>query len=98
MSVTDSQHVSTSGLLLPRSRRGSVASITGSPQVDKEQLAHALDAIHNSASQSETLTTFNEFASPPASSSSVEPKGIAGELLQNGLSGLYSRFRGAVIG
>lgn len=96
MSISDSAP----GILPPmgvRSRRGSVASITGSSQIDKEQLAHALDAIHSSASQSETLTTFNEFASPPASSS-VEPKGITGELLQNGLSGLYHRFRGAVVG
>jgi 1-phosphatidylinositol-3-phosphate 5-kinase len=81
-----------------RSRRNSLASITGSSHVDKEQLAQALDAIHNTASQSETLTTFNEFASPPTASSGVESKGLAGELMQNGLSGLYSRFRGAVVG
>lgn len=66
--------------------------------MDKEQLAQALDAIHNTASHSETLTTFNEFAPPPVSSSGVESKGIAGELMQNGLSGLYNRFRGAVGG
>ena len=81
-----------------RSRRDSLASLGGSSQADKEHLTQALDAIHNTASHSETLTTFNEFASPPASSSGVESKGIAGELMQNGLSGLYSRFRGVVGG
>lgn len=100
MSSHNSPLASTTTFALPlglRSRRGSLAS-TGSSQVDKEQLAQALDAIHNTASQSETLTTFNEFASPPVSSSGVESKGIAGEIMQNGLSGLYSRFRGAVGG
>ncbi len=100
MSSNNSPLASTTTFALPlglRSRRGSLASI-GSSQVDKEQLAQALDAIHNTASQSETLTTFNEFASPPVSSSGVEPKGIAGEIMQNGFSGLYSRFRGAVSG
>ena len=100
MSSHNSPLAPTTSFALPlglRSRRGSLASI-GSSQVDKEQLAQALDAIHNTASQSETLTTFNEFASPPVSSSGVESKGIAGEIMQNGLSGLYSRFRGAVGG
>jgi len=100
MSAHESPLASTTAFALPlglRSRRGSLASI-GSSQVDKEQLAQALDAIHTTASQSETLTTFNEFASPPVSSSGVEAKGITGEIMQNGLSGLYSRFRGAVGG
>jgi 1-phosphatidylinositol-3-phosphate 5-kinase len=74
------------------SRRGSLASLTGS--VDKEQLSQALDKIHNTACQSDTLTTFNEFAPPPQSS--TENHGIAGDIMQNGLSGLYSRFKGAV--
>ncbi|ESZ91840.1 hypothetical protein SBOR_7792 [Sclerotinia borealis F-4128] len=85
-------------LLIPlatRSRRGSLASLPGTP-VDKEQLAQALDKIHSTACQSETLTTFNEFASPPSSSSNPESKGLAGDIMQNGLSGLYSRFKGAV--
>ena len=81
-----------------RSRRGSLASASGSTAVDKEQLAQALDKIHSTASHSETLTTFNEFASPPPSSTHTESKGIAGDIMQNGLSGLYSRFRGAVSG
>lgn len=81
-----------------RSRRGSLASVSGSTAVDKEQLAQALDKIHSTASHSETLTTFNEFASPPPPSTHTENKGIAGDIMQNGLSGLYSRFRGAVGG
>jgi 1-phosphatidylinositol-3-phosphate 5-kinase len=78
------------------SRRGSLTSLSGSTAVDKEQLAQALDKIHSTASHSETLTTFNEFASPPPPSTNTERKGIAGDIMQNGLSGLYSRFRGAV--
>jgi 1-phosphatidylinositol-3-phosphate 5-kinase len=81
-----------------RSRRSSLGSLGSASQVDKEQLAQALDAIHSTASQSGTLTTFNEFSSPPLSSSAAEHKGLAGDLIQNGLSGLYSRFRGAVGG
>ena len=77
------------------SRRGSLASLSGSTPVDREQLAQALDKIHSTASHSETLTTFNEFASPP-SSSNVESRGLAGDIMHNGLSGLYSRFKGAV--
>ncbi len=79
-----------------RSRRASLASVSGSTAVDKEQLAQALDKIHSTASHSETLTTFNEFASPPPSFANTESKGLAGDIMQNGLSGLYSRFRGAV--
>ncbi|CAG8949455.1 hypothetical protein HYFRA_00014228 [Hymenoscyphus fraxineus] len=78
------------------SRRGSLASTTGSTAVDREQLAQALDKIHSTACQSETLTTFNEFAAPPLPSTSTESKGITGDIMHNGLSGLYSRFRGAV--
>ncbi|TVY39513.1 1-phosphatidylinositol 3-phosphate 5-kinase [Lachnellula occidentalis] len=87
--------------LLPlglRSRRGSLDSLSGSAPIDKEQLSKALDQIHSTASHSETLTTFNEFASPPASSSHTESKGITGDIMQNGFSGLYSRFRGVVGG
>lgn len=96
MSANNSPRASS---LLPlglRSRRGSLASLSGSTPVDKEQLAQALDKIHSTACQSETLTTFNEFAPPPPSSSQTESKGITGDIMQNGLSGLYSRFRGAV--
>lgn len=75
------------------SRRESLVSISGTTHLDKETLAQALDDIHVSARQSGGLTTFNEFAAPP---SSTEAKGLAGELMHNGLSGLYNRFRGAV--
>lgn len=81
-----------------RSRRTSIASNSTHAQVDKDQLAQALDKIHSTASHSGSLTTFNEFASPPPSSSHPESKSIASDLVQNGLSGLYSRFRGAVTG
>ncbi|KAG9234929.1 putative 1-phosphatidylinositol-3-phosphate 5-kinase fab1, partial [Amylocarpus encephaloides] len=74
-----------------RSRRGSLASLTGSTPVNKEQLAEALDKIHSTACQSETLTTFNEFASPPPPSINTESKGIAGDIMQNGLSASSSR-------
>lgn len=59
-------------------------------------MSNALDKIHNSASQSDALTTFNDFASPPRASPSVEGKGSTGDLVQGGLSGLYTRFREAV--
>ncbi|KAK3943712.1 hypothetical protein QBC46DRAFT_446772 [Diplogelasinospora grovesii] len=80
----------------PRSRRESQASASVASQADKERLAIALDKIHTSASQSGALTTFNDFASPPGSAPVVESKGTAGDLVQQGLSGLYSRFKEAV--
>jgi 1-phosphatidylinositol-3-phosphate 5-kinase len=86
---------SASSLFLPlRRRRGSIASVAS--QVDKETLTQALDNIHSAASQSDTLTTFNEYTSPPQSSAGVnDPRGIASDL-QGGLSGLYSRFKATV--
>jgi 1-phosphatidylinositol-3-phosphate 5-kinase len=98
MSTTDSPKAPSLVQLGFRSRRGSLVSLSGATPIDKEQLAQALDKIHSTACQSETLTTFNEFGSPPASSTNTESKGLAGEIIQNGLSGLYSRFRGAVGG
>ena len=89
---------SASSLFLPqrrRSRRGSLASLSSTSQVDKETLAQALDQIHNAACQSGALTTFNEYTSPPSSSSGVEVKGVASEL-HGGLSGLYNRFKASV--
>ncbi|KAI1432180.1 hypothetical protein GGR50DRAFT_675719 [Xylaria sp. CBS 124048] len=80
-----------------RSRRPSVASsIAVVPQVDKEHIALALDKIHTSSKEEGVLTTFNDLAPPPESVATVESKGLAGELVQNGLSGLYSRFKEAV--
>ena len=80
-----------------RNRRGSLASISSSPsQLDKDFLAQALDEIHTSASRSQSLTTFNEFASPPPSASGSSDRGIAGTIVQNGLGGLYARLRSSV--
>ncbi|KAK1767019.1 hypothetical protein QBC33DRAFT_538934 [Phialemonium atrogriseum] len=80
-----------------RSRRDSLASVSVSSQLDKEQLALAFDKIHNSASQSDVLTTFDDFAPPPGSLPTSESKGTAaGDLVQQGLSGLYSRLKEAV--
>ncbi|GAP84255.1 putative phosphatidylinositol-4-phosphate 5-Kinase [Rosellinia necatrix] len=80
-----------------RSRRPSTASsIVAVPQVDKEQLAQALDKIHTSSKEEGVLTTFNDLAPPPEAVDAVENKGFAGDLVQNSLSGLYSRFKEAV--
>lgn len=83
---------STAGL---RSRRESFNSLSTVSQADKEQLAQALDKIHTSASQSDVLTTFNDFAPPPATAPS-EGKGSPSELVHQGISGLYSRIKEAV--
>lgn len=90
----DGESPSTSSILLPL-RRGSLSSLSNASQIDKDILAQALDQIHSNASQTETLTTFNEYTSPPSSSSGTDGKGIASEL-QGGLSGLYSRIRASV--
>lgn len=78
-----------------RSRRESFNSISTVSQVDKEQLAQALDKIHTSASQSDALTTFNDFAPPPVSVP-VDNKGSPTDLVHQGISGLYSRIKEAV--
>ena len=83
--------------LIKRAHRESIGSLSGIPRVDKDALSQALDEIHNTASQSETLTTFNEFTTPPSSSTNAESKGIAGEL-QGGLTGLYNRLKASVSG
>ncbi|KAG6041114.1 hypothetical protein E4U41_005985 [Claviceps citrina] len=79
-----------------RNRRGSTVSISST--IDKERLAHALDEIHTSASRCDSLTTFNDYAPPPEGVPLSETRQGAGELVQNGLSGLYNRFREAVGG
>ncbi|KAK8075155.1 1-phosphatidylinositol-3-phosphate 5-kinase FAB1 [Apiospora hydei] len=80
-----------------RPRRDSLASASAiSSQADKEQLAQALDKIHTSANRRDVLTTFNDLAPPPDASASPESKGFAGDLVQHGFSGLYSRFKEAV--
>ena len=96
--LTESPSHSTSFLpLRMQSRRGSNGSLPPASKLDKETLHNALDQIHSVASQSATLTTFNDFATPPTSSSGTEPKGITSEL-QGGISGLYNRFRASVGG
>ncbi|KAL8656963.1 MAG: hypothetical protein Q9226_002398 [Calogaya cf. arnoldii] len=77
------------------SRRGSIGSSTGTSQLDKDTLAQSLDQINQHASRSDTLTTFNEYTSPPSSSNGGETRGIAGEL-QGGLSGFYRKVRASV--
>ncbi|OAA62195.1 1-phosphatidylinositol-3-phosphate 5-kinase (Fab1) [Cordyceps fumosorosea ARSEF 2679] len=79
-----------------RTRRDSVNSISASSLIDKEQMSSTLDKIHNSASQSGALTTFNDFAPPPRASPAAEGKASTGDLVHHGLSGLYTRFREAV--
>ncbi|OLN81780.1 1-phosphatidylinositol 3-phosphate 5-kinase fab1 [Colletotrichum chlorophyti] len=79
-----------------RSRHDSINSISTASQADKDQLAHTLNRIHTSASQSDSLTTFNDFAPPPTSLPATETKVLTGDLVQNGLSGLYSRLKEAV--
>ncbi|KAL2199111.1 hypothetical protein P885DRAFT_75523 [Corynascus similis CBS 632.67] len=79
-----------------RSRRDSTASLSVSSHADREHYALALDKIHTSASQSNVLTTFNDFASPPDSLPSSESKSTTGDIVQQGLSGLYTRFKEAV--
>ncbi|ORY57196.1 uncharacterized protein BCR38DRAFT_354922 [Pseudomassariella vexata] len=80
-----------------KSRRDSLASASvASSQPDKVQLAQALDKIHTSAAQCDVLTTFNDLAPPPDATASPENKVFGGDLVQNGFSGLYSRFKEAV--
>ncbi|KAI1459438.1 hypothetical protein F4805DRAFT_420321 [Annulohypoxylon moriforme] len=81
----------------PKSRQGSIASASFiSPEIDREQLSQALDKIHTSAKESDILTTFNDIAPPPDLIAANESKGLASDIVQNGLSGLYSRFKEAV--
>ncbi|KAL9602447.1 MAG: hypothetical protein Q9219_001871 [cf. Caloplaca sp. 3 TL-2023] len=77
------------------SRRGSISSLASISQIDKETLSQTLDEINQHASHTDTLTTFNQYTSPPLSSSGGDGKGIAGDL-QGGITGLYSRLRASV--
>ncbi|KAL5338418.1 hypothetical protein BJX70DRAFT_398746 [Aspergillus crustosus] len=86
---------SASSIFLPLGRRSSRASL--STQAERDSLNAALDQIHTAAYQSDALTVFNEFASPPAPASAVDDKSMSGET-QGGLSGLYSRLRTSVGG
>ena len=75
------------------SRRGSRSSL--SIPVDRATLTEALNDIHNVASQSQTLTVFNEFSAPPTAPPDVENKSLSADI-QGGLSGLYSRLISSV--
>lgn len=77
------------------SRHGSLTSLSTASRLDKETRAQTLDQIHNSACNTDTLTTFNEYTSPPSAASGVDAKGIASDL-HGGLSGLYNRLRASV--
>ncbi|KAJ5093182.1 hypothetical protein N7456_009043 [Penicillium angulare] len=81
---------------LPLGRRRSRASMT-TTQTERENIHTALDQIHNTACQSDSLTIFNEFTAPPAPASATDEKGLSEEL-HGGLSGLYTRFRTSVGG
>lgn len=72
-----------------------MTSLSSIATADRGTLSQALDQINQHASQTDSLTTFNEYTSPPLSSSGGEGKGIASEL-QGGLSGLYNKFRASV--
>ncbi|KAL9004562.1 MAG: hypothetical protein Q9188_002632 [Gyalolechia gomerana] len=78
-----------------RSRCGSIGSLGSTPSIDKETLSQTLDQINQHASHTGTLTTFNEYTSPPLSSPSGDVKGLASDL-HGGISGLYSKFRASV--
>ena len=77
------------------SRRGSLASLPSPVPLDKDKRIQTLDQIHSSASQSQALTTFHDFASPPSLSSTGDGKTFADDI-QGGLSGLYTKFRASV--
>ncbi|EOA81303.1 uncharacterized protein SETTUDRAFT_122919 [Exserohilum turcica Et28A] len=62
----------------------------------RASLQPSLHQMHQTASRSDTLTTFDDFTVPPAPSVVGEPKGI--DLVQGGFSGLYSRLRASVGG
>ena len=89
---------SASSIFLPlghTSRRNSKSSLN-SP-VDRNTLNEALDHIHTAASNSQSLTVFNDFTNPPVPLSTSEGKGLAEEV-QGGLSGLYNKLIASVSG
>jgi 1-phosphatidylinositol-3-phosphate 5-kinase len=89
---------SASSLFLPLgriSRRNSKSSLNN--PVDRDTLNEALDHIHTAASNSQSLTVFNDYTNPPAPLSASESKGLAEEL-QGGLSGLYNKIIASVSG
>ncbi|KAF2022244.1 hypothetical protein BU24DRAFT_384801 [Aaosphaeria arxii CBS 175.79] len=59
-------------------------------------LLQPLQQMHLNAARSDSLTTFDDLTAPPAVSSAGEPKAL--DLVQGGLSGLYSRIKASVGG
>ncbi|CAO2657566.1 Nn.00g036920.m01.CDS01 [Neocucurbitaria sp. VM-36] len=75
-------------------RRAAASNIIAMARDSRGSLHEALHQMHATASRSDTLTTFDDLTAPPAPAGAGEPKGI--ELVQGGLSGLYSRLRASV--
>lgn len=71
-------------------------STAGMAHDSRDSLHDTLHQLHLTASHSDALTTFDDLTAPPAPATAGEPKGI--ELVQGGLSGLYSRIRASVGG
>jgi len=63
--------------------------------VDQGGLSLALDHIHTTASRSDGLTTFEEYATGLPSTGS-DGKSSASDLVQSGITGLYSRIKASV--
>lgn len=84
VSASDSRRTSIDSQILPTDNAQGAA-------------AQTLDRIHTTASRTDTLTTF-DFGTPPRPPSSGDIKGFAGDIVQGGLSGLYSRLRATVGG
>lgn len=59
-------------------------------------LSGPLHQLHAKASRSESLTTFDDLTSPPPTATANETKSL--DMVQSGLSGLYSRLRASVGG
>lgn len=78
-------------------RRGSRGSLATTQTERDTNMNPSLDQIHTAAYQSDSLTLFDEFTSPPAQVPASDDKRLSEEL-QGGLSGLYSRFRTSVGG
>src|ERR1700760_346924 len=79
------------------SRRTSIVSEASQTVASQDSVAKTLDKIHTTASRTDTLTTF-DFGSPPRPPSSGDIKGLAGDIVQGRLSGLYSRIKATVGG
>ncbi|KAF1974385.1 hypothetical protein BU23DRAFT_553448 [Bimuria novae-zelandiae CBS 107.79] len=63
---------------------------------DSRGLHGSLHQLHATASRSEALTTFDDLTSPPPASTTNDAKSF--DMVQSGLSGLYSRLKASVGG